>query len=171
MPKLDSFAHGAISSLPDELVEAIVAAPLSGLGDGPQVAELAEVLGSSQSQDWSSITPAKRKLCMSGLWLLAGELDRSHTISQDIGSAEGSFWHGVMHRREGDFGNSKYWFRRVGQHPVFEQLAELSAGTYADPYDFVDQCSRAGSEEDASYQQCQQAQWLEWQALMAHCLS
>jgi hypothetical protein len=106
---------------------------------------------------------------MSGLWLLAGDLDRSHTISQGIGSAEGSFWHGIMHRREGDFSNSKYWFRRVGNHPVLDQLAQLSNGVYPDPFEFVDACSRAERSGDESYQRCADAQWLEWQMLMAYC--
>src|SRR5690554_1595201 len=56
-----------------------------------------------------------------GLWLYIDELDRSHTISQRMHDATGSFWHGIMHRREGDFGNSHYWFRRTGDHPVMHQ--------------------------------------------------
>ena len=62
--------------------------------------------------------------CVSGVWLLHDFLDESHTISQDIETPSGSFWHGIMHRREGDFGNAKYWFRRVGEHPVFEHVGE-----------------------------------------------
>jgi hypothetical protein len=53
---------------------------------------------------------------------LAGDIERSHSISQNIENLEGSFLHGMMHRREGDFSNAKYWFRRVGNHPVIEQL-------------------------------------------------
>ena len=60
--------------------------------------------------------------CLAGLWLLANGLEQSHQISQSIETPTGSFWHGIMHRREGDFGNSKYWFRRVGRHAVFEPL-------------------------------------------------
>ncbi len=44
-------------------------------------------------------------------------------VSQSISDAPGSFWHGIMHRREGDFGNSHYWFRRAGAHPAMEAIA------------------------------------------------
>lgn len=61
--------------------------------------------------------------CKAGLWLRANDLDQSHRISQGISTSEGSYWHAVMHRREPDYSNSMYWFRRVGAHPVFELLA------------------------------------------------
>ncbi len=97
--------------------------------------------------------------CLAGLWLRFDFLDESHRISQDIETPTGSYWHGVMHRREGDFGNAKYWFRRVGQHPVFEPLC-AAAGELAgerppraarflaeqsswDPFKFVDLCQQA----------------------------
>src|SRR5262245_19277607 len=58
--------------------------------------------------------------CLSGVWLLHDFLDESHTISQSIDTPTGSYWHAIMHRREGDFSNAKYWFRRVGDHPVLD---------------------------------------------------
>ncbi|SVE48716.1 uncharacterized protein METZ01_LOCUS501570, partial [marine metagenome] len=54
----------------------------------------------------------------SALWLYVDDLDRSHTCSQSIDDTTGSYWHGIMHRREGDFSNSHYWFRKVGNHPA-----------------------------------------------------
>ena len=54
--------------------------------------------------------------CFAAVWLLHDELDQSHRISQDVDTPTGSFWHGIMHRREGDFSNSKYWFARIGRH-------------------------------------------------------
>ena len=60
----------------------------------------------------------------SGLLLWNDALDASHTISQDIESRTGSYWHGIMHRREPDYSNAKYWFRRVGVHPTYPVLRE-----------------------------------------------
>lgn len=62
------------------------------------------------------------KALKSGLLLRNDELDTSHTISQDIPSKTGSYWHGIMHRREPDYGNAKYWMRRVDTHPIHPDL-------------------------------------------------
>src|SRR5688572_12812848 len=45
--------------------------------------------------------------CLSAVWLLHNELDESHSLSQQIDTPSGSFWHGIMHRREGDFSRSE----------------------------------------------------------------
>lgn len=63
------------------------------------------------------------RCCVAAVWLFSDFLDESHTVSQSIPGQEGSYLHGIMHRREGDFSNAKYWFRKAGQLEFFESLA------------------------------------------------
>ncbi|MCE9527953.1 MAG: hypothetical protein K8R36_18080, partial [Planctomycetales bacterium] len=133
------------------------------------------------------------RCCLSALWLLYDFLDESHTISQEIETADGSYWHGIMHRREPDYGNARYWFRRVGQHPIFEPLAAevrefvsvakehlpkdmlfLCEQHAWDPYRFIDLCESLSNREPADVR----AELLvhcvarsEWDLLFAHCYS
>src|SRR5262245_57729481 len=60
---------------------------------------------------------------LAAFWLRYDWLDESHRISQGIETPTGSMWHAIMHRREGDFSNSKYWYRRTDGHPAFQLLA------------------------------------------------
>lgn len=59
---------------------------------------------------------------VAGLLLFADCLEESHHISQSIASSTGSYWHGIMHRREPDYSNSRYWFNRVGRHEAFDAV-------------------------------------------------
>lgn len=102
--------------------------------------------------------------CLSGLWLLHNFLHESHEISQDIKTAEGSYWHGIMHRMEGDFWNSKYWYRQVGTHPVFSDVADRLGVDRFDPGSFVDQCESDSASPDVHRMAC-----AEWQALFEYC--
>src|SRR5947208_2541459 len=60
---------------------------------------------------------------MAGLWLYFSCFEEAHELSDRCETKEGSFWHAIVHRLEGDLGNSAYWFRKVGSHPVYAQLA------------------------------------------------
>src|SRR5215471_10239995 len=44
---------------------------------------------------------------LAALWLWHDWLEQSHKIAQTLQTGSGSFWHAIMHRREGDFSNSK----------------------------------------------------------------
>ena len=102
--------------------------------------------------------------CLAGLWLLHGFLDESHEISQSLKTAEGSFWHGIMHRIEPDFWNSKYWYRQVGSHQVIEAMAARNSEY---PDGFVDACQRAHeSDGDAEVASDAIAEWI---CLFEHC--
>jgi hypothetical protein len=62
------------------------------------------------------------ELVKAALYLKHGCLEESHKISQSVETSTGSYWHGIMHRHEGDISNSKYWYARVGRHPVLEAI-------------------------------------------------
>ncbi len=125
--------------------------------------------------------------CVSALWLRFNFLDESHSLSQGIATPSGSYCHGIMHRREPDYANAKYWFRRVGEHPIFDRLAasvaklagnELSMPAIVamgrqspwDPFLFVDLCAAiAGRDERESEQLCRRIADLEWWLLFDYC--
>ena len=135
--------------------------------DGPQVDELRQLRPEDLFEGGAIKDRDFAKCVQSGLYLYFSALDESHRISQGIPSASGSYWHGIMHRQEGDWSNAKYWFRRVGTHPVFGQL-EAQAGSTWDPYAFVDRCS-AASARNSDAADLIDLQMQEWRLLMRYC--
>jgi hypothetical protein len=124
--------------------------------------------------------------CLSAVGLLHDELDESHSLSQQIDTPSGSFWHGIMHRREGDFSNAKYWFRRVGTHPVLDTLSQRAAEIAAvrgeeraikklitggawDECAFVDLVETVIRGQGSTRELCLDIQQAEWELLFDHC--
>jgi hypothetical protein len=82
-------------------------------------------------------SPVAAHAMLAALWLWHDGLEECHKIVQkspeDLGAIHShasqdmtptlSFWHAIMHRREGDFSNSKYWYARAGAHPAIALLA------------------------------------------------
>ncbi len=125
--------------------------------------------------------------CRSGLWLYHDFLVTSHTVSQQITTPTGSFWHGIMHRREPDYPNGKYWFGRVGDHAIYpalrDEAAALASGTdhlpeeaaYLmsqdawDPFAFIDLCEHANTGGVPAGDLCRGIQRREWELLFDYC--
>ena len=53
-----------------------------------------------------ALTDEAASLVRSATFLWHDHLDESHRVSQGIKSADGSFVHGIMHRREPDYSNA-----------------------------------------------------------------
>jgi hypothetical protein len=124
---------------------------------------------------------------LSGLWLWHDWLDSSHTISQDLHDSTGSFWHAIMHRREGDFGNAKYWYARCQDHPVLRSMAAYANDILHplpadksllrlvrsgwDPNAFVDLVQEVDQQPaDPRHNAAVTLQKLEWRLLFDHCM-
>ncbi|MGV3486637.1 MAG: hypothetical protein ACO1RT_19625 [Planctomycetaceae bacterium] len=156
MPDLAPFL---VDRLAPELAELIRAASMPSLAAGPRNQGLQEWLSNAAGAR-QNLSPEAN----SALWLLAGDLDVSHTISQSLETPDGSLLHAIMHRREGDFSNAKYWLRRASNHPV---LAQLRSTDYGDASSFVDRCAAAVGTGSDQERQLEQSQWLEWQMVYA----
>lgn len=152
-----------MSDLIDEFKRQIATPELPGLGPGPRANVLTE---STLNQiidrflDNSKLPAANGELLRSAVLLWHDHLDAAHHIAQNIENADGSLVHGIMHRREPDYSNANYWFRRVGKHSCFPKLAERVAtltgssedralagelirnGTW-DSFAFIDACEQA----------------------------
>lgn len=180
--ELSDLPAGLLSIVPDEETAELGA----GTTNGKFESELASLDLDAAFQPHLIVDPLMAAACHSGLWLAHNFLDESHTLSQSIDTPTGSFWHGIMHRREGDFSNAKYWFRRTGYHPAFESLATAACvlakelGTTPqseflktqaewDPMAFVDLCENAVRGRDNSAELCARIARKEWELLMAFC--
>lgn len=116
---------------------------------------------------------------------LYGDLKRSSTSQADMTSTL-AFWHAIVHRREGDFSNSKYWYARVDGHPLLATLA-VRAADVINPFpadnsifrlvahgwnpaafvDLVQQVHHAPG--DPRHKLAIALQQIEWQSLFEYC--
>ncbi|PYJ01265.1 MAG: hypothetical protein DME25_18495, partial [Verrucomicrobia bacterium] len=150
----------------DSIAKLLDTSELPELGPGPRQGILPEAALNRKLDEALRQTklPAGNEQLIRALVLLWHDhLDAAHSIAQSVENAEGSVVHGIMHRREPDYGNAKYWFRRVGKHPALRELAsrvtplldtksnpalreELLPRGEWDPFAFIDACERAASQ-------------------------
>lgn len=111
-----------------EPLDSILVDPPPGLGpevrpeawDEGRVASAAEVLA-------SGLPVRQAELLHACLLLWHDRLDAAHKLVQEReGDRDADCLHAIMHRREPDEGNSRYWWARVGQHPLAELAAEAA---------------------------------------------
>ena len=116
-------------------------------------------------------------LVRGGLLYALDAIHEAHAIFQDAKGDLGSYWHGMMHRREGDFDNARYWFRRAGVLPVFAEIHRVSAESSADmarqmnwdPYLFTGKCEQARFGETEELKELEALQNAEFVVLFDYC--
>jgi hypothetical protein len=165
---------GGVSPAVSELLKNV---PLAPLGPGEPERAWKRALQALDDHSFGAGVNADRAACRAGLWLAFGFLDEAHTISQGLETAEGSYWHALMHRREPDASNAAYWFRRVGEHPIFaaltkeaQDLGMRSCSAGWDPVAFIDLCEKhrgSGTEQEMLLRRVQKR---EWELLFDWCL-
>jgi hypothetical protein len=172
------------------VAELLAGAPLNELGPGQPArgleSRLRPLTGKELLKPHNVADRDMARCCLAGLWLRHDFLDESHQISQGIATASGSFWHGIMHRREPDYSNAKYWFRRVGNHEIYDRLAAESqelaraadAGASAaylltqsewDPFQFVDLCQATAGSGSPAERLARDVARQEWELLFDFC--
>ena len=118
-------------------------------GGTPEVSrQLLGGIGADQLLERKPASPAASQLTLAALWLWHDGLDECHHILQRspeeliarsaprLASFEPvvssdpeqvqlslNLWHAILHRREGDFSNGKYWYARAAGHPILEAMA------------------------------------------------
>ena len=138
----------------------------------------------------AQISTARQPLLRCAALLWHDHQDEAHELAQDDHSSEGSLLHAILHRREPDYWNAKYWFRRAGIHPCFIPLGQalaallqgedgpvlnvqLMPGGIWDPLGFVEAVEQAAKlpAPHARTRTLQHVQSLEFDCLAEHLLT
>ncbi|MEE9405531.1 MAG: hypothetical protein V3V20_11610 [Algisphaera sp.] len=114
---------------------------------------------------------------IAGLWLHVDELARAHDAVEHVNTPTGAFWHAVVHRREGDFSNARYWYVKASGHPAMDRMdltgGGAGSGTAVATYDadaFVGRVEKAYARGENNAPALQSMQHKEWKALFEWCL-
>lgn len=117
---------------PDVTTTELLLLDLAPAGPQPEWRWLPGAISSLADLEWLPrvVSEVDVTALKAGVLLMHDFVDESHRYSQSIeGEGEhqlGDYWHAILHRREPDFFNAKYWFRQIGQQPGFTTLARLA---------------------------------------------
>jgi len=112
---------------PQSFRDLLATKELAGLRPGPRHGTEAQTtLNRKLDENFkgTGLDTERQDLIRALVLLWHDHLDAAHQIAQRIEGSDGAFVHGIMHRREPDYGNAAYWFRRVGNHPSFAELGK-----------------------------------------------
>ncbi len=171
----------------------LVTGGLPDLGPGPRPGvlphtELTEALDALLGD--TKLPPVTRDLIRGLIFLWHDHMEPAHDIAQGIEDIDGSFLHGILHRREPDYGNAAYWFRHVGEHPCYPNIAEkvashleskkesalqrqlISDGEW-DPFAYIELCKKAARTPatDPQTEILREIQGIESEALLEYLLN
>jgi hypothetical protein len=150
-----------------QFVSLLATAEFPELGPGPRagVRSIRDIQREVESISTDASEP-NRELIYGTVLLWHDHLDASHEISQKIETQDGNYLHAIMHRREPDYSNAKYWFRRVGRHVCYAELAKyvldkvapqqpdlankIAPNSAWDAFAFVDACEAASDKSQAA---------------------
>lgn len=157
-----------------------------GPGRRPGTWSESEILSRCAALEEARPAAKKRGTVIRALVLLWHDhWNRAHELVQSELSADAALVHAMVHRREPDPWNSKYWWRRAGDHPALERLGREAAavlerhgatdwlrrlvpGGRWDPYAFVDLSTELqGREESAEGLVARALQRAEFEAVLA----
>ena len=119
---LDRLSQNARDLLKLNVTDAYTKLVVTGSGNHEAYPQLKQLTADNVLSQ-KPTNPDEAAALLSGLWLWHDCLDESHKLSQQLHTTSGSMWHAIMHRREGDFSNSKYWYARCENHPSLPSLA------------------------------------------------
>ena len=166
--------------------------PELGQGPRPQVLE-PKLLESKLALVFADagVTEADRIIRLRAAALLYHDHhDAAHDLVQDLTDHDGALIHGILHRREPDYWNAKYWFRRFVAHPAHVALGrrlpslgtppacaplakEITRPGAFDPFAFVDLVEAAARRPalDPGVLWLRQVQHAEFEELVAYLLA
>lgn len=170
---LQSFLHGTTPA---------------NLGPGPRagITPLADLSGAlDDAFAGAHLTGTQAELLRATILLWHDHHDAAHRIVQDMETPDGSYIHAILHRREPDYFNAKYWFRRVGQHHCFNELTARAADILRkssseslikktlphgrwDSFAFVDACAAAAAPSAPTHETLREIQQAEFEILLEH---
>ena len=164
--------------------------PFARLEQGKPVPKGREAVAGLVEKDKET---AKTLLIQSALYIGFDCFEEAHNIAQDNEGPVGNWLHAILHRREPDAGNSKYWYARVkapakiyegigkkalaylreNPDPKLESLAKKMEKSKAwEPEAFVDLTDkfRQKDKDSPAYRTLAKIQEIEWLGLVEFIL-